>query len=153
MRNAPVRAAGGALPEAVSLSRRSVFGGLAASPMLALPALAAQEPASQKEIAQRVRDLAGEMSELLAAVDSGGWKIEVKPALSGVWRYELERTDLDATVRLQQALTAAARALNELQPGAWRVGCNVPMGFATITNDEWRRFERPADVAGGRRGC
>lgn len=152
MRNTPVRAAGGALPEAVSLSRRFVFGGIASAPALALPALASQEPASQKEIAQRVRELAGQMSELLTELDGGGWQVEVLPALSGIWRYELERTDLDANVRLHRSLTTAAGALNELQPGAWRVGCNVSMGFAVIANDEWRRFDRPADI-GERRGC
>lgn len=108
MRNMTVSTAGGALSEAPPLSRRSVFGGIAAAPALALPALAAQQPASQKEIAKRVRDLAGEMSKLLASLDGGGWKVEVKPALAGVWQYELERTDLDVTVRLQQALTVVS---------------------------------------------
>lgn len=152
MRNITVSTAGGALPEVVGLSRRSVFGGIAAAPALALPALAAQEPAPQKEIAQRLRELAGEMSELLAALDGGGWQVEVKPALAGTWRYELERVDLSARIRLDQGLTMARKALEELAPGQWRADHNVTMGFALIMNDGWN-LARPDDLRGGLQQC
>jgi hypothetical protein len=112
---------------------------------MALPASAAQAPATQTDISDRVRALAGEMSNLLAMLDDRGWRVEVRPARSGIWQYEFERLDLDANVRLQRAMTTAAGALNELQPGSWRVSCNVPMGVALIANDDWRSVAMPAD--------
>lgn len=134
----------------MTITRRSIMGGLAALPAIGSASLAAARsfqtettwrdaPSSQRQIADRVNALATELSLLLGDLDGGNWCLDVRPHFHGQPLVGVEPVKLPPRVALEQAMARATAALNRMQPGAWRAAHNVEMGFAVISNHDWRR--------------
>jgi hypothetical protein len=117
------------------ITRRTILSGIATATAVCVPGMALASPRTQKEIALRVHDLAAELSELLDELDGGQWYVRVSPTYYGNPTYKIQPVDTSAKLRVEQGLSIAAAALNELQPGAWRREVALDHGFAIIVND------------------
>lgn len=118
------------------ISRRAALMGLAGLSVPAGAAVASVAPAplTQREIAERVHDLAAEMSQLLSDLDGGNWDCLVKPAFHGEPMYDVMPTHLPPRIRLEQGLAKARRALNDLNPGDYHTfyDLDLALPFAAI---------------------
>lgn len=137
------------------LTRRDALRALAGGAALAIPTTALAAPAddtipaenltlpeAQIKIAERMHELCSELSLVLTHLHGGNWYVRVCPHFLGQPNYQVQPMQTSPELRLQQGLTMASAALEELQPGAWRQGHNLEAGFAIITNDEWRNQRR-----------
>lgn len=120
-----------------TISRRVALAGLASLSVPAGAAVASARmpaPQTQREIADRVHDLAAELSVLLGDLDGGNWECLVRPSSNGAPMYDVRCADLPALVRLEEGLATARRALCDLRPGAYQQSYNLDLKlpFASI---------------------
>lgn len=76
----------------MTISRRSAIVGALAAPIagFAKAAPAAARPLTQAEIVGKVRELAEQLSVLLADLDEGQWEVRVSPPFKGLPLYSID---------------------------------------------------------------
>lgn len=132
------------------LTRRSALRALVGAATLTVPATALASDdtipthdltsaEAQFKIADRMHDLCSELSFIMTNVDGARWYARVCPHFMGQPNYQIQPMETPPMLRLQQALSMAAAALNEMQPGHWRQDFSLEGGFAIVTNNNWRR--------------
>lgn len=122
------------------INRRAILGGIAAAPVVALPAVACAATENPRE---RILRLAEELSMALGELEGEYWEFKVRPAHGGLPNIHVEFGNKKPRRILFETQWAMINALQDFHGGEWQAS-SVEGRFILFFNDTDLQAATPA---------